>query len=283
MIIQVNFNENSQSFKAAFGETVKLPDESYNNGYDDGYDEAANYFFDAGYAAGEAEGYKDGKQAQYEEFWNIYIPDNLSNWQYVFYSPRWNDSNFYPNKDLNPKGAAPFAFSSHEITNLKQRLIDCGVRLDTSNITSGNYMFCYCSKLTHLPTISFVGLKENISNAFNNDTKLVEIEKIILKDDGSTTFSYWFDKCAALTTISFEGVIGNNINFQWSTKLTKASIESIINHLSDTTTGKTLTLSKAAADEAFPCWMDGVNYGAGGNGEWLFLKESKPNWTIKLV
>ena len=47
------------------------------------------------------------------------------------------------------------------------------------------------------------------------------------------------------------GWIVNSTSFSSSTLLTKDSIESIVNHLSDTATGKTLTLSKTAVNAAF--------------------------------
>ncbi len=252
----------------------KVYDAGYERGYHDGEIVGGGSY---------DEGFADGKQAEYDAFWDVYMPDNIINSQYIFYSPRWTDANFYPNKDIKLKGGATFAFSSHRITNLKQRLIDCGVTLDTSGVTSGNYMFCFCSVLTHLPSISLLGLTDQVSNMFADNNAMIEVEKITLKDDGSTTFVGWFNNCNALTTITFEGVIGQDINFKWSTKLTKASIESIVNHLSDNVSGKTLTLSKTAADTAFPCWLDGVNYGCGGNGEWIELVATKSNWQISLV
>lgn len=231
-----------------------------------------------------------GKQAEYDAFWDNYIYDGLTNWQYVFYSPRWSDKNFYPNKDLKAKGACGFGFSSNYITDFKQRLIDCGVTLDTSGVTGGNYMFCFCPFLTRFPTISLVGLASDVKYMFADNVAMTEIEKIILKDDGSTTFGMWFQNCKALTTIAFEGTIGNDISFQYSTGLTQVSIESIINHLSDTTSDKTLTLSKKAVDTAFVFYWTDVNDvvnevlgSAEDNPYWPQLRDSKPNWTITLV
>ena len=211
--------------------------------------------FDAGEKQGYSDGYSEGLEAgkadERSYFWNTFMPDDLENWRYLFYSPRWNDVNFYPTKAIKPKGPASYSFFSHGITNFKQRLKECGVKLDTSGVTGGNYMFASCSVLTHLPTISFTGLTESISDVFNSDKTLVEIEKIKLKEDGSTTFSGWFINCHALETIAFEGVIGQNMDLHWSTKLSKDSITNIINHLFDEAEGKTLTLSKAAVDRAF--------------------------------
>ena len=252
-------------------------EKGYGKGHTDGFEEGVSQ-------SDYTQGFEDGKKAEYDAFWDVYLRENMSNWQYIFYSPRWRDDNFYPNKDIRPIGVFSYGLASNFITNLKQRLIDCGVILDTSGVTSGNYEFCFCTNLTHLPTLSFTGLTEDISFTFADDRKLVEIEKIILKDDGSATFNYWFRNCNELTTIAFEGVIGQDINFQWSTKLNEASIRSIIGHLSDTASGKTLTLSKVAADNAFPQWIPGdVNVGTELNSAWATLVASKPNWTITLV
>ena len=276
--------------------------EGYDSGHSDGYraghsDGVAQGLEDGyhdGYVAGKNDGYEeghtDGKKAEYDAFWDVYMPANLANWQYIFYSQRWNDANFYPKRDIKPTGAAPFAFSSNSIRNFKQKLIDCNISFDTSKVTSCNYLFAFCSHLTNLPIISLVGLTSQIVEVFATDKKLVEIEKIILKDDGSTTFSTWFRECESLTDIAFEGVIGQDIDFKWSTKLSRASIESIIDHLSDTASGKTLTLSRDAVDEAFKLIWDEVDE----NGEHLFsvgsetidwrdLEREKPNWTINLV
>ena len=203
------------------------------------------------YDSGYDDGHEAGKADERTAFWDTFMPDDLENWRYLFYSPRWNDANFYPTKAIKPKGPASYSFFSHGITNFKQRLIDCEVEFDTSGVTGGNYMFAYGSVLTHLPTISFTGLTESIYNVFDHDQKLVEIEKIILKEDGSTTFSNWFVECHSLETIAFEGVIGQDMDLRWSKKLSEDSITNIINHLFDEAEGKTLTLSKAAVDRAF--------------------------------
>lgn len=68
-----------------------------------------------------------------------------------------------------------------------------------------------------------------------------------------------------------EGTISNSLNMQWSTKLTKASITSIIEHLSTTTSGLTLTLPKTAKEAAFT------------TDEWVVIVAAKSNWNISLV
>ena len=256
------------------------------------FDNSIAEVYDAGKAKGHGEGYNDGvadgKQAEYDAFWDAYMPDDLTNWQYVFYSPRWNDANFYPKRDIKPVGAASFSFSSHQISNFKQRLIDCNVTFDSSKMTSGNYLFAFCSYMTNLPIISLVGLTSQISHAFENDRCLVEIEKIILKDDGSTTFDYWFKGCTALENITFEGVIGQDIDFSDCNMLTRASIESILSHMPDMysdLTGKTLTLSTTAVDREFEgvSPADFITIVPGRDSlDWYNVLMLWDNWTIIL-
>ncbi|MFR8974816.1 MAG: hypothetical protein ACLVG9_02365, partial [Eubacteriales bacterium] len=61
------------------------------------------------------------------------------------------------------------------------------------------------------------------------------------------------------------------ISFESCKKLTKSSITSVINGLSDTVTGKTATFNQTAKEAAFT------------NEEWAVLIGTKPNWTFSLA
>ena len=76
-----------------------------------------------------------------------------------------------------------------------------------------------------------------------------------------------------------EGTIGQNgLNLQHSKKLSKESITSVINALSTSTGGLSITLSKTAVDNAFY-----NNIVVGSNTmEWGQLVASRSNWTINL-
>ena len=86
----------------------------------------------------------------------------------------------------------------------------------------------------------------------------------------SVTYTNWFLNCTALENITMSGVIGNDFDIHYS-PLTKASIESIIEHLSDNVSGKVLTLSETAVNNAF------------STDEWNSLKAQKPNWGFSLM
>ena len=113
-----------------------------------------------------------------------------------------------------------------------------------------------------------------LNRTFHSCNNLHTIPKLIVKS--TTTYTTPFTNCAALENITIEGTIGQNgFDVQYSTKLTKASITSIINALSITTSGLTVTLSATAVNNAFEGGSTGT--------EWLTLKATKSNWDISLV
>lgn len=66
---------------------------------------------------------------------------------------------------------------------------------------------------------------------FQGCSVLHTIEKIRCREEGS--YGSAFSNCPELRNISIEGVIGRNISFSHSTKLTIESMKSIITHLKD--------------------------------------------------
>ena len=101
------------------------------------------------------------------------------------------------------------------------------------------------------------------------------LENITLKvTENLTTIKYAFMYQNFLTNLIFteDSVIAcSGLDLQWSTSLNKTSITSIINALSTTATGKSVTLSKAAVNKAFT------------TDEWKALTDTRTNWTISLV
>lgn len=238
--------------------------------------------------------YDAGKQAEYDAFWDAYQPykGNAHYYQYAFCNEGWNDETFKPKYDIVfTRGySGNSTFWGCAVTDLAAALERQKVKLDTTFCGFMASMF-QLTKTKRIPEINCSYVHEygnDLTYTFNSS--LVEtIDKLIVTE--TLGYTDTFNKCANLKNIVFEGVIGQNINFQWSTLLTRASIESIVTHLSDTVSGKTLTLSKTAADTAFPCWDENengewVNAGCGGNGEWLELiapKVENGKWIIDLV
>lgn len=192
------------------------------------------------------EGFEAGKKSQHDEFWDSVINDNtMRNFQNLFAGWGWNDTTFFPNKDIIvTSGRGDGMFARSNITNIKQRLIDCDVKLDLSKCTNLYQMFLY-SATSELPEISTLN-STTFQQTFSECAKLVTIDKLILKSDGSQTWSSVFHNTKTIENIVIEGVIGQNgFNIQLCTKLTHDSLMSIINALKDnsgTSTWNTITL-----------------------------------------
>lgn len=226
-----------------------------------------------------------GGKSYYDTFWDIY-QDGGNRTAYVcaFGGSGWTDETFKPKYNLVVADGY-MMFRNAAITgHLGEILSARGLSLSTSGIHSSNYMFSSCN-FSGLPTIDVTNTQIG-ANMFGS-SKIATIDKIIVNKNTSY-HNDAFANTGGLMNLVIEGDIANNINFSKSTKLTIDSIRSIVTHLSDATSGKTLTLSKTAVDEAFSCWFElengeWINVGCEGNSEWLELEESKSNWTITLV
>ena len=195
--------------------------------------------FDAGYAkgreeAGESiynEGYADGKKAEYDAFWDSYqdYGNRTTTYEYAFARNGWTDVTFKPKYDLIVKNAANQMFYTTYITNLKKILSDCGVVLDTSEVTNFNGMFQQ-ARTTHVPTLDMRKATAN-SHSFSY-SNIEEFEKIIVSE--TVPWQSAFMNCSRLKHLFVEGVIGQNgFNVQWSNNLSHDSLMSIINALQD--------------------------------------------------
>lgn len=177
-----------------------------------------------------------GGKSFYDEFWDVFQENG-------------NRRNYW--------GA--FCYWQDEIFNPKYPII-----------ASANKSMFYLSTMKNIPTID-ISLSAKLEHTFDY-SKVETIEKVIFKNDGSQGFQDGFKNCNLLKEVRFEGVIGQSgLKMADCILLSKASIESIINCLSTTTTGLSITLSKTAVDNAFTA------------DEWSALISTRSNWTISLI
>ena len=255
--------------------------------YDTGFEKGHDQGFEEGKQFGDyAQGFEEGKKAEYDAFWDAFQMAKRRSWENTFHGEGWNDNTFYPKNDIVVSGNAAGMFRFCAITDLESRLNECGVVLDTSKATSLNNTFAQ-SSLTTIPTVDATGCTANnaLNGMFAGATSLKSIRCIKINSNVSATVADTFNNCPKLEDVFFEGEIGLNISFNLSTKLRETSIRSIIEHLSDTASGKTLTLSKTAVDNAFIFSWEGGNVPGTDetNPHWPQLRDSKPNLTITLV
>lgn len=164
-------------------------------------------------AENEQKVYEAGKQKEHSDFWDVFQNNGktMSNYSYAFAYAQWNDENYNPKYKIKPSYSVDFMFYTSNITDTK-------IDIDVTNCT-------------------------NMASVFRAAKKLKTIRKYIVKE--ATTYSYVFRDCDALENITFEGVIGNNIDFSYSPLLTVASMLNVFEQLNDirgTGTTRTCTL-----------------------------------------
>lgn len=147
--------------------------------------------------------------------------------------------------------------------------------LDLTNVsassTSAQWLCRFARKLKVFPDVNYP-IQTRYAGTWQGCDELETIE--IVRSDESSTYGSTFSGCHKLKNIAFEGVIGQNIDFQDCSVLSRASILNIFEHLSDTATGMTSKFSLAAITSAF---------GSTTAQEWLDLIATKTNWTFSLV
>lgn len=186
------------------------------------------------------------QDVEWHRFWDNF--QNYGNRTNYFDSFRFyvNDKIFKPKYDIVPTDSARM-FScgggdgKYSITELKN-VYPSGAIVDFSNSKNISQLFHYNGSIKHIGTINTTSAT-SLDDFANNATSLVEIEKIILKDDGSQRFNSAFYYTVRLERITFEGVIGLSINFQWSPLLSDESVQNIIDCLADLTGQATQTLT----------------------------------------
>ena len=239
------------------------------------------------YAGKVDEVYNKGKQDENDAFWDAYqVKGTRTACQFIFSTKAWNDSNFKPKYSMKAANASQM-FSNCDITDIKGVLESRGLTFSTTGSSSLNYLCYNAKKLTRFPTLDAAKATNTsgITYSFYDCQALTSIDKIILATGShKTAFGSAFVRCYALEEIRFSGNISQNIDFQYSTKLSKASLESIMNALyldGTSTKSLTITLSATAVNKAFET-SDGANDGADSD-EWTALKNEKTNWTISLI
>ena len=225
--------------------------------------------------------YEAGKQAQYDAFWDSYQDKgSRTNYQYGFAS--WRDDLLYPKYDivLGSGYHGAYMFYDCRCEDLTQRFEDCGVTFDTSKCGDMYQMFGAFrgKRVPRIDCSSSMTYNRGAQYLFANVYNLETVDALVLQENTSLTGT--FNNCNTVKNITIEGVIGQNLDMKTCTLLTKASIMSVVNHLSDNKSGFTITLSKTAVDNAFET-SSGAADGS-TSAEWKAFSARKNNWYFDL-
>lgn len=223
---------------------------------------------------GVAEVYDAGKKAEYVAFWNSYQNNgNRASCGNAFAGEGWNDETYNPPFSMQPTYSYAMFYGSriYDIYKGGKVSIDFSQSTEVGNLFSNS--------LVRFIDVLDISSATAINTLLYRAQELSTINKLVMHEritSATNTFSY----CSALVNVIIEGVIPISIDIHWS-PLSHDSIVSIISHLSDTVTGQTLTLSKAAVNKAFETTTS-ANDGS-TSPEWLAFVASKPNWAIALI
>lgn len=220
--------------------------------------------------------HKSGKDAEWNAFWDNFQNNGARrsyNFGFINSDACWNKNNFKPKYDIIMVGNASNAFYTWqglpESVDIGAILKAQGITIDTSQATNVQNLFAYGTSIVgSLPTFDFTSAATT-TGAFRS-VKVHTIDKLIINE--TTNFGTMFRDCTELENIVIEGTIANGaLDLRQSTKLSADSLKSVINALSASASGLTVTLPTTAE----------ANYNAKyGAGAWATLIASKSNWSI---
>lgn len=216
--------------------------------------------------------YEAGKTKEWSDFWDSYQSTNYigQSMLFAFAGGGWNTRTFKPKHPIMSKYTSSIFQNNTMAIDLAAYCEENNIILDFSNTTTWSQQFAY-SSFSRVGVIDVRGgTYGSLAGVFNSARNLKTIDKLILKEDGTNSFSATFYECVALANIVIEGTIGRNIDFSYC-PLTKDSILSVVEHLSDTEANRTVTFKKTAKESAFT------------EDEWATLIATKPNWTFSLA
>ena len=211
--------------------------------------------------------YEAGKQAEQDAFWDMFQNGGKRN-AYGSAFARWGAEYIRPKYKIIPTDSNSASATFENCVNLKKveaQYFDFSQKADAASNNAGcYYTFNGCNNLEEIEDIGLLP-QRNYYSAFANCYKLKTIAKMGVSEN--TIFNAnTFKSCNLLENLTIDGTIGqNNFNLKDSTKLSKASITSVINALSSTTSGLTVTFSKTAVENAgftdFDCLVN-AEFGA---------------------
>ena len=234
-----------------------------------------------------------GGKSFYDEFWDSYqLNGERYNYTYGF-AHSWDNTIFKPKYDIRPTGDygdnSMFQFSRPSPPlDLSAGLAYNGVVLDMSQATRFISTFDRC-EVVNIPPLDAQNCKlMSLTFQALNDHANIDYSLTINNIREDCVFQIAFRYCDNLVNLTLTGTIGQNgLDLSSSIKLSKASILSVLNALSPTTSGLTVTFSLDAVNKAFET-SPGANDGSDSQEFRVWTEEGpedghRDNWTIALA
>lgn len=271
-------NENTGKIQTLINKISNLPKDRYEDGHNNGYE--------IGYQEGNVKGVEQGKQAEYDRFWDSFQQNGeRAMYGLAFAGVGWKQDTLKPKYLIKPNSA-----TSEKNNGVNQMFSLCNWNqqpLIDYSLIKDKFDFSECTKAPQLFSNAWI---DNIDVDLSNCTELYQTfghgnngstPNIRLKVSEKAVFNRTFYWNSANVTFTEDSVIGQNgLDLVRSTTMEKSHLTSVINALSTTTSGLAVTLSLQAVDKAFET-SEGANDGSTSE-EWTTLVNTKKNWTINL-
>lgn len=219
--------------------------------------------------------YEAGKKSEYDAFWDEFQDyGNRTTYVNGIAGYGWNSKNLKPKYDIKPTLANYMFANIVNNIDIADVFEKAGIIFDTSKCKQFVNFANSATGIIKFPPIDFTATTTamDMTNVFSACSNLKTLHIIVASN---TMYSGVFSTCRKIENITVEGTIGQNgFDIHWSTNLTADSLKSIVNALSTTTTGLTITLPTTAE----------ANYNANppenAPATWAELVTTRNNWTI---
>ena len=229
--------------------------------------------------------FDEGKQSEYDRFWDAFQDNgNRTDYANAFIDFGWQPDTLRPKYTCKVvQGGGMFTRCYWRRPNIVEPMDISHISIDVTEATNCGAMFANAN--IKAVTLIFGDKITSLNNAFtkgSGDGKPMEITLLVPNPNCDWTNAFAYHNVKELNLLEGTVIGTGGFNVQWATGLSKANITSIINALSDSTNGLSVTLSTAAVAEAFrtpgSTLPDGVL-----SKEWKSLVTTKPFWNIILV
>ena len=258
------------------GKENKITPDEMPQEVDSVFNAGADIGYNTGYDHGKRDGSEEGARDEYERFWDSFQNEVLpGNCDFRYAGAGWNKTTLKPNHDIKPKSATSMFRRCLYDGDLVELAEQQRIEIDFSECEAMTYAFYECS-VARLGVIDCTAAAA-LTGTFGylNGCHTIDLIKVHSENTFSATF-----RCPALVEVRFEGVIGQNgFDIHWSTGLSKASLESIVNAAS-TSASITITLPRGAVQREFET-SAGANDG-NTSQEWKDLVATRPTVTFAL-
>lgn len=231
--------------------------------------------------------YNAGKDAYYDFFWDNF-QENGNRVNYICaFGGQWTTETFKPKYPIKPTRAYMMFFNNQGLGMIVDDFVEfCrenNIILDFSNCVDAQYGLA-CLWGNHFGVLDFSKCTgtSSLSNLFYSHNYANGVKKIdeLIITEATAFHTSTFQQATQLAEITkITGAIGTSISLGVC-PLNKASIVNVINALSATTTGKTVTFKKTSINTAFGINVDNEST---YTTEWNTLRGSKGNWSFSFA